>query len=617
MKNKPILSVIIVSYNAKQFLYLTLQCIYDLIDNLGIEIIVIDNSPTKETITYCEDAFPKVIFLKLHQNVGFSKANNLGVKNAQSDRILILNPDIILSKETILDNIALLDTIPKVGAIGVKMIDGSGQYLPESKRSLPSLKSSFYKLLGIHKLFPQKSAFSSYYAPMENEQGLQEVEVLPGACIFIHKSLYETIHGFDERYFMYGEDIDLSYQILKLGYKNYYNPQSVIVHFKGESTKKNTWKYHESFYGAMKIFWDKNYNAASSTWVNLGVSIAIFFLKISSYLGQVLRNLIFPIIDFCSIYVALFLFTSFWETNIKGEINYYPEFFYIVILPFYAISWIFFLFLSKLYEGEINLFKLYKGTILGTVFILIVYFLVPENYRYSRAIVLIGAVSAIVLPFIIRLIGRYVIKLDVSITHLNQIRGTIVPSSVHELHIENIFNKYSNFEFLPTSADGIDPSNKILDIEAMSPTDMLKSIIQNPTSKHWFYLHDKQCLILSQSKKTNGLVLSAETNFTISYISNKILKRFLDIHLSLFSLILIPFMLLFNPKKMGFLIQNTLSVLIGNKTWISINQFIIRKQYGIKEGVFSPFTPEEELDYMRKYGVMKDILYFTKEMFKL
>jgi GT2 family glycosyltransferase len=244
---KPNLSVIIVSYNAKYYLHLTLSCLTKMSESLGLEIIVVDNASNTGVTEFMQSAFPQVNFIFNEKNLGFSKANNLGVKLAVSDQILILNPDTIINEIVIQKALALLSD--DAGAVAVKMMDGKGDYLPESARGFPDLKSSFLKMLGFKKS-------SNYYMEPDADHC---IEVMSGACMLFNKAVYNEIGGLDERYFMYGEDIDISYQMSKAGKRIKYIDSEEIIHFKGRSSVKSNWRYQTAFYNAMKLYWQKNF----------------------------------------------------------------------------------------------------------------------------------------------------------------------------------------------------------------------------------------------------------------------------------------------------------------------------------------------------------------------
>ena len=229
------------------------------IENIEAEIWVADNASVDESVKYLKPKFPKVNFIESAENTGFAKANNQMLLRCTGKYVLFLNPDTLVAEDTLLKVVTFMETNKQAGALGVRMIDGSGTFLPESKRSFPSPLTSFYKLSGISYLFPSSRIFSRYSLSYLDEFKNHEVDVLSGAFMLVKKNLLMDLKGFDEAFFMYGEDIDLSFRIQKTGCKNYYFGESTIIHFKGKSTSKESLKYVKIFYGAMSIFVKKHY----------------------------------------------------------------------------------------------------------------------------------------------------------------------------------------------------------------------------------------------------------------------------------------------------------------------------------------------------------------------
>ncbi len=242
------LSVVIVSYNVRYFLELCIKSVQLAIHNLEAEIIVIDNNSTDTTCQMLAECFPKIKLIKNLVNVGFSKANNQGVRIAKGTYICILNPDTVVAEDTFTKMLSFASTQNNLGIIGCKLIDGSGHFLPESKRNIPYIKIALLKILGYTK---------PYYATQIAQTEIAKTEILVGAFMLLKREVYHKMNGFDEDYFMYGEDIDLSYRVLKSGLDNYYYGASTVIHFKGESTLKNK-IYASRFFGAMQLFYKKH-----------------------------------------------------------------------------------------------------------------------------------------------------------------------------------------------------------------------------------------------------------------------------------------------------------------------------------------------------------------------
>ena len=233
----------------RYFLELCIKSVEAAIADIDAEIIVIDNNSPDDSCDMVKQLFPSVRLIENKENLGFSKGNNIGVAQAKGEYLCILNPDTIVAEDTFTKLIYFADSKEKLGIIGCQLIDGKGKFLPESKRNIPKPKVALKKLVGDDK---------AYYANQLKIDDIGEVEVLVGAFMFLKKEVYDAVGGFDEDYFMYGEDIDISYKVLKTGCKNFYFGKTTIVHFKGESTLRDA-DYAKRFYGAMQIFYKKHF----------------------------------------------------------------------------------------------------------------------------------------------------------------------------------------------------------------------------------------------------------------------------------------------------------------------------------------------------------------------
>jgi GT2 family glycosyltransferase len=273
------ISIIIVNYNVQYFLEQCLLCLREATQNVTAEIIVIDNNSSDGSCSMVQANFPEVLLLANKENIGFSKANSQGVAIAKGEYILILNPDTIVPENILTTILNFADKLNNLGALGVKMIDGDGQFLPESKRHVPNEKVAIQKILGISQ---------NYYANDIDQNENSKVEILTGAFMLMKCDTFKKVGGFDEDYFMYGEDIDLSYKLLQEGFQNYYMGKSTIIHYKGESTLKNI-TYLKSFYGAMQIFYKKHFtvNYFYNSFLKFGVKILIFINWINGYSKRV------------------------------------------------------------------------------------------------------------------------------------------------------------------------------------------------------------------------------------------------------------------------------------------------------------------------------------------
>jgi GT2 family glycosyltransferase len=232
------LSVIIVNYNVKYFLEQCLHSVIKAIEHIEAEVFVVDNNSVDGSCLMVSEKFPSVILIENKINTGFAVANNQAIKLSKGEYVLLLNPDTMVEEDTFTKVIGFMDEHPDAGGLGVKMIDGKGTFLPESKRGFPSPMVAFYKIFGLSRLFPKSKRFNHYHLGYLDKNQVHEIEVLAGAFMLMRRQTLDKVGLLDEDYFMYGEDIDLSYRIIKGGYKNYYYPHTAIIHYKGESTKK-------------------------------------------------------------------------------------------------------------------------------------------------------------------------------------------------------------------------------------------------------------------------------------------------------------------------------------------------------------------------------------------
>ena len=263
------LSVVILNYNVRYFLELCLQSVEAALQGIPSEIIVIDNNSHDTSCEMVVSKFPSVLLIKNDKNVGFSKANNQAVKKAKGEYVCILNPDTVVPEDVFLKILEFAEKKSTLGIIGCRLIDGSGKFLPESKRNTPVVSVAIKKILGSAK---------HYYANHVLDEGVGKVDILVGAFMLLKREVYDDLKGFDEDYFMYGEDIDLSHKSLKAGYDNYYFGEVSVVHYKGESTRKDE-VYLNRFYGAMQIFYIKHFkkNSLFDFLIYLGIKLMVLF----------------------------------------------------------------------------------------------------------------------------------------------------------------------------------------------------------------------------------------------------------------------------------------------------------------------------------------------------
>ena len=269
------LTIIIVSFNVREYLDQCLQSVKKALQGIDGEIIVVDNQSEDDTVEYVRAHHPEVQVIESGGNVGFARANNLGIRQSDSEYVLLLNPDTVVGLHTLTDVLEFMDSHEMVGAAGVQMLNADGTKAMESRRGRPTPIVSFYKMCGLADLFPRSRTFARYYMSWLSWYEPAEIDVVSGAFFFVRRKALDEVGLLDEDFFMYGEDIDLSYRLLKGGWQNWYLPQD-IIHFKGESTQKSSFRYVHVFYQAMLIFFRKHYSHLS-IFYTLPIKMAIYF----------------------------------------------------------------------------------------------------------------------------------------------------------------------------------------------------------------------------------------------------------------------------------------------------------------------------------------------------
>ena len=248
------LSVIIVNFNVRDYLRQCLISVQSALEKIDSEIFVVDNNSDDGSADMVRKEFPDVKLIVNTLNAGFSKANNQAISESEGQFVLLLNPDTLVEKDTFSKCIEFMNTHPDCGALGIRMSDGDGKFLPESKRAFPSLLTAFFKTTGLSGLFPASAIINRYYLPEVDQNEISVTEVISGAFMFIRRDALNKSGLLDEDFFMYGEDIDLSFRLLQTGYQNYYFPEAGITHFKGKSTSRIGYNDILHFYEAMRIY---------------------------------------------------------------------------------------------------------------------------------------------------------------------------------------------------------------------------------------------------------------------------------------------------------------------------------------------------------------------------
>ena len=283
------ITVIIVNYRVKYYLAQCLHSVAKAMEGIEGQVIVVDNDSQDDSVDFNRQLYPQVQFIENKENMGFARANNVAIRESDSEYVLLLNPDTIVNERLLRDCIDLLDGNPAIGATGVRMLCENGWFAPESRRGVPTPFTAFCKMVGLTRLFPQSRVFGRYYMKYLDEFATTPIEIISGACMFIRRSVLDECGLLDEDFFMYGEDIDLSFRMLQTGKQNYYIP-SRIMHYKGESTHKNSFRYVYVFYEAMYIFFRKHYS--NYNWIlSIPIRSAIYLKGASEFVSRKVKGL--------------------------------------------------------------------------------------------------------------------------------------------------------------------------------------------------------------------------------------------------------------------------------------------------------------------------------------
>ncbi|MBK8846496.1 MAG: glycosyltransferase [Bacteroidetes bacterium] len=604
------LSVIIVNYNVQYFIEQCLHSVLKAAHGIALEVIVVDNNSVDGSVAMIAQKFPQVTLIGNKENTGFSKANNQGIKLSKGEYVLLLNPDTLVEEDTFEKVIRFMDAHPDAGGLGVYMIDGKGNFLPESKRGLPTPSVAFYKIFGLSALFPKSTTFGKYHLGYLDKNKTHEVEILSGAFLLLRKSVVDKIGLLDETFFMYGEDIDLSYRILKAGYKNYYFPETRIIHYKGESTKKSSVNYVFVFYRAMIIFAQKHFSKQNAEVFSWLINMAVYLRAAMAVVARFMRNIAAPATDSLFMYAGYIILKIYWEDKIK--VFDYPSFYETIIIPCYVLIWLTGIFLSGGYDKPVNYIKLIRGVFYGTLSILVVYALLPEDMRYSRALIMLGtlwAAASIVsyrwlfqlfkLPFFtynssikkrIAIVAsnkecQRILQLLTGTGSNYQFIGQIFSVGENEGHDENYLGSTDRLNDLCQvyQVDELVFSSK--DIAAHQIIELMQKNL-NPKIEFKIAPEQSSYIIGSNSIHEQGKLYLVDMN-TLSHPENVRNKRIFDFGLAFLLLLTMPICVWFIRNKWGF-IKNAIAVWMGKYSWVGLTETMQSKNTLTKPGVLTP-----------------------------
>lgn len=636
------ISIVYVSYNSKYYILQSLKTLIELKNDIESEMIIIDNASQDGTVTSLKNEYgDKITIIANKENLGFGRACNQGLKIAKGTYVLFINPDTVVQPSVVSNCIAFAQATDDLGVLGVQMLDGKNEFLPESKRGFPSPKAAFFKMSGLSKLFPKSDQINSYYQGKINRDVIAKVEVISGAFMFGEQAKLNAVNGFDEDYFMYGEDIDLSYRMTKAGFQNYYLGTEKIIHYKGKSSDKTDYTYVNHFYGAMSIFAKKHLKALSWIYLPL-IFLAIRLRSLLSFTKRFFHKAMYPLAELLVFSGGMFLIKYLWATYRFEDINYYVTSNLSMYIWIYSFIWISSLWICLSYRFLDSFWNFIKGFVLGSGVLLGMYALLNIDQRPSRAIILFGAIWV----FLIGLGLRWVIKRSSSNTiNFNRLndKGERLAIIGTQTEIEQFFDHHNVSEKFKEHTQLYTPSaikndqsfftDHIHSIPKAIESGALTSIICFEKSTDLLNIYELTSLVKDFSV-TLGIIGDSDGIFLdtmhikndrfevqsiqpqIQFIENKILKRIVDFTFAFGLMIFKPFHSV-NVSQLW-------EILMGKKTFVSYNQSDQRlyELPKIKCGIFEigPFIADKSkvhnmnLKYAINYKVLHDIKFIVNAL---
>lgn len=643
------LSVIIVNYNVRYFLDQCLESVFgsDLRmadgQEVELEVMVVDNASVDGSVEMVRERYAAVQLIANKDNKGFAAANNQALRVCTGDWALLLNPDTVVERDTLARCVDFFRSHPQCGGLTVKMVNGEGRYLRESKRGFPTAAAAFYKMCGLAALFPHSRRFAAYYMGHLPDDEVNPVDILPGAFLMISREALNKVGLLDEAYFMYGEDIDFSWRIRLAGFENYYMPTARIIHYKGESTKHSSMNYVYTFYNAMSIFVKRYYGGPHARLFSALLRMAIWLRACVAWVHRVVRRVALPAADFAVAFAGFVgikhLWASFWAENV----NYYPAEYTWLVIPAYILLLMAAAWLYGGYERPVRLRRLVRGMAVGSLVLLLFYSLLDESQRYSRALLLMGCAWTLLAAVGIRaglsLLGVPGFDMRPRRRHC----CIVVGGQAEVSRVRQLYEGLGDARTVALPHEGLD-GRKLCDAVDYYKADEVVFCSKDLSVSHIIDLMAEPCLSANRHAQVDfkivptdgdfiigsgGSIRSAEDLYTeelhtIATPLNRRNKRLFDAASALLLLILTPVLVWFQ-KRRGQYVAHCWQVLTGQKTWVGAEGGRTRK------GVFGPedslprrsksISPELKkrlhLRYMRSYKLSTDIQILVNNLFNI
>ncbi len=583
-RDEYLVSVVIVTYQSASYISYCLESL-SRSEGVDLEVIVVDNHSFDETLQIIKSRWPDILTIANDTNQGFAKACNIGAHQATGEFLVFLNPDCIIGEETIYTLVGQASK-SDVGLVGPLLLDGSGNLLPESARNIPTSAAALTKVLKL-----PFSQVAPYYATIETDE-VFAAPVLCGACMCTEKSKYKKVGGFDESYFMYGEDVDLSVRFLDAGFHNICESGTSIIHFKGESADKGSMVHHHHFYKALELYHKKHGSSSSST-QSFGVSLLSSGLARQRYLFFHLRKWISFITDAFLILCVLMLAQFVWSFIKSGIVDYYGYFKYLNRYILCTVIWMIILGLSGVYHEGPKRKRAFIGGLIGSGLVIGLYALLPIDLRFSRMITLLGA---ILVP--LTLLAKYGRSRQGKAYAAMGHRESTSMSGYESLDVHQIANLAAHHEV-------------VWDIGSFRFSDMI-SVIRTSNCSHRFYNPTDKSTWSSNDPHTEGSYMMSATSLNITSSIHQLQKRIWDVFIALMLIIISIFLPLLWRKNSFLKIR---ALLLGRMTLVGYDENMAVQLPETKPYLITCYHKEEEqqtqtqqaLRYVTQYSIIDDV----------